>query len=54
MVLLSGVIEDDIKMLMTVLNDNEEYSNKVSKAVNWSRIYTLDLFEAEIQKLLVP
>jgi len=53
-VLLTGIIEDDIKMLSAVLNDNEEYSNKVSKAVNWSRVYTLDLFEAEIQKLLVP
>lgn len=53
-ILLSGTLEQDVRMLLSFLNDAEEYNNKVSKAVHWSRFYTLDLFEAEIQKLLVP
>ncbi|MBP8156967.1 MAG: glycosyltransferase [Flavobacterium sp.] len=52
-VLLSLDLEEDVKKIESVLNDVEEYQNKVSKAVNWSRLYTLDYFEAEIEKLLV-
>jgi glycosyltransferase involved in cell wall biosynthesis len=53
-VLLSMDVENDVQSLQDLINDPEEYQNKVSKAVNWSRLYTLDYFEAEIQKLLMP
>jgi glycosyltransferase involved in cell wall biosynthesis len=53
-VLLSMHLENDIKTVQALLNDPQEYLNKVSKAVNWSRLYTLDYFETEIQTLLKP
>jgi glycosyltransferase involved in cell wall biosynthesis len=52
-ILLTLDLEEDVKTIQLVLNDVEEYQKKVSKAVNWSRLYTLDYFEAEIQKLLL-
>ena len=52
-ILLTMDLDQDVKTIHSLLNDAEEYQNKVSKAVNWSRLYTLDFFEAEIQKLLV-
>lgn len=53
-VLLTLNLTKDVKNISALLNHSEEYQDKVSKAVNWSRQYTLDFFEAEIQKLLIP
>lgn len=50
--LLDMVLEHDVKQIEAVLVNENEYQNKVSKAITWSRTYTLDLFENEIKKFL--
>jgi glycosyltransferase involved in cell wall biosynthesis len=51
-ILLELTLDDDVKNIQLLLNDNESYQNKVKKAINWSRKYTLDVFEDEIKLLL--
>lgn len=51
-VLIDFNLDNDLKKIELVLANENYYQDKVSKAVNWSRIYTLDLFEQEIKLLL--
>jgi glycosyltransferase involved in cell wall biosynthesis len=51
-VLLTLTIQDDLKKIISLLNDEALYQIKVNDAVLWSRTYTLDVFEAEIKRLL--
>ena len=44
--------ESIINEFKVYFNDKELYQDKVEKAYLWSRVYTLDTFEAEIPKLL--
>ncbi|WP_367773738.1 glycosyltransferase [Flavobacterium sp. WC2421] len=51
-VLLTMILEKDVKQLMRLIKNEKDYKDKQSKAVAWSRNYTLDVFEREIKKLL--
>ena len=50
--LLTLYLQQDIAMVESVLNQPEAYKTKVLNAMEWSRQYTLDVFESEIKKLL--
>ncbi|MCX6171341.1 MAG: glycosyltransferase [Flavobacterium sp.] len=51
-ILLELTLQNDVKNIQSLLNNNELYQNKIKKAINWSRKYTLDVFEDEIKMLL--
>ncbi len=51
-VLLNLDLEADAKAVIHLLENPMEYQEKVEAAANWSRQFTLDLFEREIVKLL--
>lgn len=50
--LLRMNLEQDLQQLEIILNDEMAFNFKREKASDWSRKYTLDVFEAEIKKLL--
>ena len=50
--LLELELNQDINNIESILNNNNLYQEKVDKAVQWSRKYTLDVFEEEIILLL--
>ncbi len=51
-ILLNMKIEDDILSLGVLLKDENRYKNMSKKASDWSRNYTLEVFEEEINKML--
>lgn len=51
-ILLKMNLEDDVKQITAILNNQTEYDNIVQNSVAWSRKYTVDLFEKEIKALL--
>ncbi len=51
-VLLEMDLEKDVNQLDAVLKNEIDYQIKSEKASDWSRKYTLDVFEEEIKKLL--
>jgi glycosyltransferase involved in cell wall biosynthesis len=51
-VLLEMNLERDINQLEALLQSESDYESKSQKASDWSRKYTLDVFEDEIEKLL--
>jgi glycosyltransferase involved in cell wall biosynthesis len=51
-VLLQLQLEEDIKTLNELFLDKKRYKQMQFEAVNWSRKYTLDVFEQEIMLLL--
>jgi glycosyltransferase involved in cell wall biosynthesis len=50
--LLTGILAVDSKNCIEIINNNELYQQKANEALNWSRKYTLDIFEDEIKKLV--
>jgi glycosyltransferase involved in cell wall biosynthesis len=46
-------LDEIINKITFYINNHSVYKEKVQKAFNWSRIYTLDKFENEIQNLLI-
>jgi hypothetical protein len=42
----------DIENIEQLVTDSIQYEIKTNAAMNWSRYYTVDKFEAEIKKLL--
>lgn len=52
-ILLEMDLEKDILQLEVVLKNKTDYENKSKKAFDWSRKYTMDVFEEEVKKLLV-
>jgi len=52
--LLQMNLEQDIEQLETVLGSEIVFESKRQKALDWSQYYTLDIFEAEIKKILMP
>lgn len=50
--LLDMKLTDDAQTIKNLMNNNNLYQEKVNNAINWSRNYTLDVFEDEIKKLL--
>lgn len=51
-VLLAMDLEKDAKQIETLLNNQTDFDTKSENASNWSRNYTLDVFEREIMGLL--
>lgn len=50
--LLTMNIKDDVALIETIINKPKDYYSKAILAMNWSRNYTVDLFENEIKKIL--
>lgn len=50
--LLHVNLEQDIQQLEALLTNESDFKSKREKASNWSRHYTLDVFEGEIKKIL--
>ncbi|TRX34855.1 glycosyltransferase [Flavobacterium sp. ZT3R18] len=50
--LLQMNLEQDVQQLEKILNDAKVFEIKRKKASDWSRKYTLDIFEDEIKKML--
>ncbi|WP_291102584.1 MULTISPECIES: glycosyltransferase [unclassified Flavobacterium] len=53
-VLLEMDLEKDIMQIEAILQNETAYQNKSKNASDWSRQYTMDVFEEEVKKLLVP
>ncbi|POY40990.1 glycosyl transferase [Flavobacterium alvei] len=51
-VLLEMILDKDVHQLEMLLQNENEFNLKSQKAINWSRKYTLDVFEDEIKKML--
>ncbi|WP_369769493.1 glycosyltransferase family 4 protein [Flavobacterium sp. WC2416] len=51
-VLLEMDLEEDCKQVIDLINNQKVCDAMQTKAVDWSRHYTLDIFESEIKKLL--
>jgi len=51
-VLLEMLLEKDTKQLVDIVENQGNYDDKQTKAAAWSRIYTVDVFEREVEKLL--
>jgi glycosyltransferase involved in cell wall biosynthesis len=52
-VLLRMNLGQDLHELEVLINNNMDFDAKRQKASDWSRKYTLDIFENEIKKMLV-
>lgn len=50
--LLEMKLTHDVDNIVAILKNNELYQEKANNAIEWSRHYTLDVFETEIKKLL--
>lgn len=51
-VLLVMDLEKDIQQMEVLLQNEADYENKCKNAIDWSRQYTLDVFEEEVIKML--
>ena len=51
-VLLTENLNKDIEAILKLVNNSSAYELKSKAAQNWSQHYTIELFEAEIKKLL--
>ncbi len=47
-------LDQDMQQLEALINNELEFVVKSKKAFDWSTKYTLDVFETEIQKMLLP
>lgn len=47
-------LNHDAQQIAALIENPQQYSNKITESVEWSRKYTLDLFEDEVEKLLMP
>jgi glycosyltransferase involved in cell wall biosynthesis len=52
-VLLTEELMKDTNTIEALLLNHEEYSKKAKSGMDWSREYTIDKFENEIQRLLI-
>jgi glycosyltransferase involved in cell wall biosynthesis len=50
--LLTANLKVDIDSITIIIKDNVLYQQKATEALAWSRKYTLDVFEEEIEKLI--
>ncbi|WNH09648.1 hypothetical protein [Thalassobellus suaedae] len=53
-ILIAGDLSQGVIQITHSLKDVDELELMAEKASNWSQNYTLDVFEAEISKLLQP
>lgn len=50
--LLTLELKQDVVMIESILNNPDDYKEKALHAIEWSRQFTLDVFESEIKKLM--
>lgn len=53
-IIISNQLEKDAEMIEAVMMNQDVYNRKIKEAINWSRNFTIDKFEAEIKKLVQP
>ncbi len=51
-VVLTTNLEQDVQQIIVILNDEVDYLEKREQASEWSRKYTLDVFENEIKRIV--
>jgi hypothetical protein len=51
-VVLQMNLEQDVQELEAMVQNENDFNSKRAKASTWSRKYTLEIFEKEIEKLL--
>lgn len=51
-IVITNQLETDSKLIEEIMTNQEEYNRKIKEAINWSRNFTIDKFEAEIKKLI--
>ena len=51
-ILLSEDLEEDCKLVLNCIQNQEIYITKINASINWSRNFTIDKFESEIEILL--
>lgn len=51
-IVLNMNLEKDVQNIIELINNDVNYQEMIYKAVEWSRTYTVNLFEEEIDKLL--
>ena len=51
-ILLEEDLETDVQLIQENILNQEEYNNKLFKAISWSRNYTIDKFEVEIKQII--
>ena len=51
-VVLTAELEQDVQQVMAILNDEVDYLEKRRNVSDWSRHYTLDVFENEIERIV--
>jgi glycosyltransferase involved in cell wall biosynthesis len=51
-IVLTNQLEPDSNSIEKIMTNQEEYNHKIKEAINWSRNFTIDKFEAEIKKLI--
>lgn len=51
-ILLSEDLEYDCNLVLKCVDNQELYNTKINAAISWSRNFTIDKFESEIEKLL--
>jgi hypothetical protein len=52
-ILLQQDLEKDSAKIEVILQDQTDFDAKKNKAAEWSRMFTLDVFEEEIKELIV-
>ena len=52
-ILLTMNLENDLMQIQNVFRDKNEFLEKSTLALQWSRNYTTDVFESEIKKILI-
>lgn len=52
--LLDLQLDKDVNQIESIIKDEKRYQEQVNHAIQWSRQYTLDVFENEIKQLLQP
>jgi glycosyltransferase involved in cell wall biosynthesis len=53
-ILLTEESTEDLKLIEAVILNQEAYNDKINKAIQWSRMFTIDKFESEIQTIVHP
>ena len=51
-ILLEETFEKDIQLIRENIMNQKEYNEKLFKAINWSRNFTIDRFESEIKQIM--
>ena len=51
-ILLTNDLVNDSKSIEEIVVNQDEYNSKIKEAINWSRKFTIDKFEAEIKKII--